>query len=59
MRAMIDAKIKGADVVAEQEVAPSTGKVVDLMAALKRSLGESVKVAPGRDATPASGLCLR
>ena len=56
LRAMIDAKIKGGGVAAEEEVAPRTGNVVDLMAALKRSLGESTKVASSRDpaAAPAT-----
>ncbi len=41
LRAMIDAKIKGEGVAPEEELQPRAGNVVDLMAALKRSLGQS------------------
>jgi DNA end-binding protein Ku len=41
LRAMLDAKLKGAGVDLEEEAAePAVSNVVDLMAALKRSLGE-------------------
>ncbi len=40
LRGMIDAKLKGEGVTAEVEPEPARGNVVDLMAALRRSLGE-------------------
>jgi DNA end-binding protein Ku len=40
LRAMIDAKLKGAGIEAGAEPAPDCSNVVDLMAALKKSLGE-------------------
>jgi DNA end-binding protein Ku len=43
LRALIDAKIKGADIEDEAPVEPERGNVVDLMAALKESLGQSAE----------------
>ena len=43
LRALIDAKIKGADIGDEAPVEPERGNVVDLMSALKESLGRSVE----------------
>ena len=42
LRAMLDAKIQGAELPEEDVVEPA-GNVIDLMAALKRSLGEAPK----------------
>jgi DNA end-binding protein Ku len=39
LRAMIDAKLKGAAIEEEAEPLPATNNVIDLMAALKKSLG--------------------
>jgi DNA end-binding protein Ku len=41
LRTMIDAKLKGEGVDAEEVEEPDRGNVVDLMAALKKSLGQS------------------
>jgi DNA end-binding protein Ku len=43
LRAVIDAKLKGEGVAAEGEEEPDGGNVVDLMSALKRSLGAPEK----------------
>jgi DNA end-binding protein Ku len=40
LRAMIDAKLKGEGIEAEETEEPDRGNVVDLMAALKKSLGQ-------------------
>jgi DNA end-binding protein Ku len=51
LRAMIDAKLKGEGIDASEPEVPQRTNVVDLMAALKRSLGqttEETKPAPGR-----------
>jgi DNA end-binding protein Ku len=54
LRAMIDAKLKGEGIEDEETEEPDRGNVVDLMAALRKSLGdESAKSAkpgnaPGR-----------
>jgi DNA end-binding protein Ku len=50
LRAMIEAKLKGEGIEPEVEEPAERGKVIDLMAALKRSLGEA---APG-ESKPAS-----
>ncbi len=47
LRAMIDAKLKGEGVEEEEPNEPDRGNVVDLMAALKKSLGET-KAAPAK-----------
>jgi DNA end-binding protein Ku len=41
LRAVIDAKLKGEGIEAEQEEEPDRGNVVDLMAALRKSLGQT------------------
>ena len=41
LRAMLDAKLKGEGVTVEEEPARPAGNVIDLMAALKKSLGEA------------------
>jgi DNA end-binding protein Ku len=40
LRAMIDAKLKGEGIEEEETAEPDRGNVVDLMAALKKSLGQ-------------------
>ncbi len=45
LRAMLDSKVKGEGVEAEAEPAASDSNVIDLMAALRRSLGEAPKPA--------------
>ena len=42
LRAMIDAKIAGGALVAEPDEAPSRGNVIDLVAALRKSLADAV-----------------
>ena len=49
LRAMLEAKISGEGVRAEAEPAPSESNVIDLMAALRRSLGD----APAQTSKPA------
>jgi DNA end-binding protein Ku len=49
LRAVIDAKISGASPTPPPGQAPERGNVVDLMAALKRSLGQNAR-APGKAA---------
>ena len=41
LRAMIDAKLKGEEIEEEETEEPDRGNVVDLMAALRKSLGQS------------------
>ncbi len=53
LRAMLDAKLKGEGIEAGQEPEPSRGNVVDLMAALKRSLGQADDKAAPSAASPA------
>ncbi len=49
LRAMIDAKLKGEGIDAEADVPlEATSNVVDLMAALKKSLGQSPAAAPAK-----------
>ena len=43
LREIIDAKLKGEGITPEQEEEPDRGNVIDLMAALKRSLGQTVE----------------
>jgi DNA end-binding protein Ku len=57
LRAMIDAKLKGEGIAEEDDaVQPDRGNVVDLMAALKKSLGQSTEAPaakrPARKAAP-------
>jgi DNA end-binding protein Ku len=51
LRALIDAKVKGADIEDEAPVEPERTNVVDLMAALKESLGQSAGK-PGSRSAP-------
>ena len=53
LRQVIDAKIKGAGFKPAAETAPEKGNVIDLMAALKRSLGQ-VEGKPAAKAKPAA-----
>lgn len=46
LRAMIDAKLKGEGIDLSAPAVPDSGNVIDLMAALKRSLGEAQEAAP-------------
>src|ERR1700729_418616 len=46
MRELIDAKLKGVGFEAEEEDKPDRGNVIDLMGALRRSLGQSEEAAP-------------
>lgn len=49
LRAMIDAKLKGEGVEEDTETdKPDRGNVVDLMSALKKSLGQSAEAAPAK-----------
>ncbi len=43
LRAMIEAKLKGEGIEAEEADEPDRGNVIDLMAALKKSLGEAAE----------------
>ncbi len=49
LRAMIDAKLKGEGVDREQPAPEDRGNVVDLMAALKKSLGQAAEKAPAKE----------
>jgi DNA end-binding protein Ku len=54
MRELIDAKLKGVGFEAEEEDQPDRGNVIDLMGALRRSLGQSEDAAaPNKAAPPA------
>ena len=46
LRAVIDAKLKGEGLQPEEEQEPDRGNVIDLMAALKQSLGQTVEQKP-------------
>jgi DNA end-binding protein Ku len=50
LRAMIDAKLKGEGIEEEDAAKPDRGNVVDLMSALKKSLGQSAETPPARAA---------
>jgi DNA end-binding protein Ku len=59
LRAMIDAKLKGEGIQPDEEIVPDRSNVVDLMTALKQSLGqapanreEKAPAKPRRLATP-------
>jgi hypothetical protein len=56
MRELIDAKLKGEGFDAEEEDKPDRGNVIDLMGALRRSLGQSEDAAPApkKAAAPAA-----
>ena len=56
LRALVNKKMKGQKIVApHEEVAPEGGKVIDLMAALKKSIGEGSRSKPKAKAKAASG----
>jgi DNA end-binding protein Ku len=56
LRELVNKKMKGQKVVApHEEVAPGGGKVIDLMAALRKSIGEGGKTKPKAKAKGASG----
>ncbi len=56
LRAMIDAKLKGEGIEAEAAEEPDRGNVVDLMAALRKSLGQTVETSESpKKATPTKG----
>jgi len=61
LRAVIEAKLKGQGIVPDSGEAPDRGNVIDLMAALKRSLGETPASGrtPGEAAPPARGAAKR
>ncbi len=62
LRAVIDAKLKGEGIEPEAEEEPDRGNVVDLMAALKKSLGQTVekpKAAPKPAAKKAAAAATR
>jgi DNA end-binding protein Ku len=46
LRAMIDAKLKGEGIDVSEPVEPERSNVIDLMAALKKSLGEAAEAKP-------------
>lgn len=54
LRELIDAKLKGEGLSREPEPEEDRGNVVDLMAALKRSLGGGAPAGGTRKATPAA-----
>ena len=56
LRELVNKKMKGQKVVApHEEVAPGGGKVIDLMAALRKSIGEGGKTKPRAKAKGAGG----
>jgi DNA end-binding protein Ku len=54
LRAMLDAKLKGEGVTLDEAPEPAATNVVDLMAALRRSLAEDDKRAAGAEPAPAA-----
>ena len=54
LRAVIDAKLKGEGIVPDAEEPADAGNVIDLMAALKKSLGPAGKAAAPKAATKAA-----
>jgi len=54
LRAMLDAKLKGEGINLEAPPEPPATNVVDLMAALRRSIAEEDKRAPAPEASPAA-----
>ena len=53
LRDVIAAKLKGEGVQPEAAIAPERGNVIDLMAALKKSLGQSTDAPPAKTKRPA------
>jgi DNA end-binding protein Ku len=54
LRAVIEAKLKGEGITPESEEEPDRGNVIDLMAALKKSLGQTTDERPAGRSRPAS-----
>jgi len=54
LRAVIEAKLKGEGITPESEAEPDRGNVIDLMAALKKSLGQTAEDKPAGRSRPAS-----
>jgi DNA end-binding protein Ku len=54
LRAVIEAKLKGEGITPESEEEPDRGNVIDLMAALKQSLGQTTKEPAASRSRPAS-----
>jgi DNA end-binding protein Ku len=54
LRAVIEAKLKGEGITPESEEEPDRGNVIDLMAALKQSLGQTTEKPPAGRSRPAS-----
>ena len=54
LRAVIEAKLKGEGITPESEAEPDRGNVIDLMAALKKSLGQTSEEQPAGGTRPAS-----
>lgn len=52
LRAMIDAKLKGEGIDLSEPAEPDRSNVIDLMAALKKSLGQTVEAKPASAKTP-------
>src|SRR5262249_60766270 len=48
LRAMLDAKLKGEGVDLTEPAEPERSNVIDLMAALKKSLGEAAEAKPAK-----------
>ena len=53
LRAMIDAKLRGEGIDLREPAEPDRGNVIDLMAALKKSLGQPAEAKPAPAKTPA------
>ena len=51
LRAMIDAKLKGEGIDLSEPEEPERSNVIDLMAALKKSLGQAAEAKPDRKST--------
>jgi DNA end-binding protein Ku len=49
LRAMLDAKLKGEGIDREQPAAEDRGNVIDIMAALKKSLGQAPEKTPAKE----------
>jgi DNA end-binding protein Ku len=54
LRTLIDAKLKGKGIEPEEEEEPDRSNVVDLMAALRKSLGQAEPAAPAKPKTTAA-----
>jgi DNA end-binding protein Ku len=55
LREVIEAKLKGEGITPEEPAAPDRGNVIDLMAALKASLGQEKPASPSRSRKGAAG----